>query len=129
MVEINGKWERVVITNSTKIIKRYRPRIEGLFSRIEKFEDSGNVFWKVTSKENVVSVYGESHSARIANPVDANQIFSWNLEYTYDDKGNFIRYIYKQEDNTNLLVSVSEKTELMVLHQHQYLPKISIVRE
>ena len=65
MVEINGKWERVIITNGTKIIKRYRPRIEGLFSRIEKIEDSGNVYWKVTSKENVVSVYGATPAGRI----------------------------------------------------------------
>ncbi|MBK8828680.1 MAG: hypothetical protein IPO26_18895 [Saprospiraceae bacterium] len=33
MVEVNGEWERVIITNGTKIIKRYRPRIEGSFSQ------------------------------------------------------------------------------------------------
>ncbi|MBK8828681.1 MAG: hypothetical protein IPO26_18900 [Saprospiraceae bacterium] len=90
-----------------------------VFSRIEKIEDIGNVYWKVTSKENVVSVYGETPAGRISNPFDANQIFSWNLEYTYDDKGNFIRYVYKQEDDTNLLVSVSEKTGSVALHHIQ----------
>lgn len=41
-------------------IKRYRPRIEGIFSRIEKIEkiekidNGGNVYWKLSSRDNVV---------------------------------------------------------------------------
>lgn len=51
------------------LIKRYRPRIEGGFARIEKItEADGNVYWKVTSKDNIISVFGKSKSAQIFNP-------------------------------------------------------------
>jgi hypothetical protein len=51
-------------------IQRYRPRVEGLFARIEKWQDqrTGEVFWKSISKDNVTSLYGQTAGARIANP-------------------------------------------------------------
>ena len=109
---VSGEWKPLVIIQGDKKIKRYRPRIEGLFSRIEKIEDNGNVYWSVRSRDNVVSVFGESKIARISNPNDDNQIFKWSLEYSYDDKGHFIRYIYKKEDKSNLPLLVSEKNRL-----------------
>jgi hypothetical protein len=75
-------------------VVRYRPRIEGLFARIEKINDNGKIYWKMRSKENVVSVFGESDEARLSSPVsgEENKIFKWCLQYSYDDHGNFIRY-------------------------------------
>ncbi len=109
---VSGELKPVMIIQGTKKIKRYRPRIEGLFSRIEKIDDNGNVYWSVRSKDNIVSVFGESKNARVSNPTDDTQIFKWCLEYSFDDKGHFIRYIYKKEDKTNLPILVSEKNRL-----------------
>ncbi|WP_372950606.1 SpvB/TcaC N-terminal domain-containing protein [Mariniphaga sp.] len=83
-------------------IKRYRPRIEGGFTRIEKIhhEDHG-FYWKVTTRENIATIFGRGPNARIANPEDKTQIFQWMPEFSYDDKGNWIKYQYKKDTNIN----------------------------
>jgi RHS repeat-associated protein len=95
-------------------VQRYRPRIEGLFARIERWQNqaTGEVFWKSTSKDNVSSFYGRSTNGRIANPEDPKQVFQWLLEESYDDKGNSIRYEYKQEDIANVSPSPHEANRL-----------------
>ena len=82
-------------------ISRYRPRIEGLFARIERWkrQSDGDMHWRVTTKDNMVSIYGQSASARISDPSDPSRVFQWLLEATYDDKGNVMSYVYKPEDN------------------------------
>ena len=81
-------------------VRRYRPRIEGLFSRIERWteKNSGFIHWRIISKDNTTAVYGKSASARIADPRDAKRIFEWLPEFTYDDKGNCAVYEFKAED-------------------------------
>jgi RHS repeat-associated protein len=95
-------------------INRYRPRIEAGFARIELINDNGNIYWKITSKENVVSIFGKTNMAKLFSPVagEENKIFKWQLEYLYDDKGHFIFYDYKKEDAVNVLFSLSEKNRL-----------------
>ena len=91
----------------------YRPRIEGAFSLIERVtEANGNTYWKVTSGANVVSIFGKSTSARIADPFDPTRIFKWLLEFSYDDKGNCYQYEYKQEDLNGVAPAVHEKNRL-----------------
>lgn len=84
-------------------IARYRPRTEGLFARIEKWankNDAEDIHWRVTTKENVTSIYGKTKKARIIDPDPdkATHIFEWLLEETFDAKGNHILYEYIQED-------------------------------
>ncbi|MGW0875341.1 SpvB/TcaC N-terminal domain-containing protein [Streptomyces sp. NPDC002740] len=81
-------------------VTSYRPRTEGLFARIECWREAatGDTHWRVTSKENVTSVFGRSSSARIVDPADPARVFRWLLEETADDRGNLIRYEYKAED-------------------------------
>lgn len=78
----------------------FRPRTEGLFARIELWEnteEASDLFWKITTKDNSTNIYGKSTSARIADPKDQNRIFEWLLEETYDAKGNHILYEYQQD--------------------------------
>jgi RHS repeat-associated protein len=84
---------------------RYRPRTEGLFARIEKWvhEDDGDIHWRVTTKENVISIYGKTESARIYDPEYPDHIFEWLLQETFDAKGNHILYEYAQE-HPNLFI-------------------------
>jgi len=95
-------------------ITRYRPRIEGSFARIEKINENGNIYWKVRSKDNIVSVFGKSDDTKLFSPVNGeeNKIFRWCLEYSYDDKGNFAKYNYKKEDKDNVASALSEKNRL-----------------
>ncbi len=85
-------------------VDRYRPRIEGLLARIERWTHRGtdDVHWRSISKENIHSVYGRTPDSRIADPADRSRIFSWLLDETADAKGNLIRYQYKEEDLTGV---------------------------
>lgn len=108
-------------------VKRYRPRIEGGFDRVEKIHHSGHgVYWKVTTRDNMATIYGRNKIARIADPEDATRIFQWIPEFSYDDKGNWIRYLYKKEDQTNMPNEVFEQNRLsgFAPFTNTYLKKI-----
>src|SRR5262249_8467696 len=80
-------------------VRRYRPRIEGLFSRVERWtDDSGDSHWRSVSRDNVTTIYGRSAAARIADPADPTRVWKWLIEETADDKGNLIAYEYKREE-------------------------------
>jgi hypothetical protein len=89
-------------------IQRYRPRIEGLFARIERWRNIAkpeDVFWRSISKDNITTWYGKNAESRIADPTDATRIFSWLICESYDDKGNAILYEYSPEDSTGVDLS------------------------
>lgn len=81
-------------------VYRYRPRAEGLFSRIERWdhEQTGETHWRSISKDNVTSVYGRTAAGRLADPGDAGRAYEWLLQETFDPLGNHIRYEYAQDD-------------------------------
>jgi hypothetical protein len=85
-------------------IRRYRPRIEGLFARVERWTslDGKDTFWRSISRDNVTTIYGGSPNSRIADPQDPSRIFSWEISQSYDDKGNAIIYEYAQENADNV---------------------------
>ncbi len=94
------------------LIQVYRPRIEGLFARIERWTNrqTGEAFWRSISKENITTIYGRQANSRIADPQDASRVFSWLICESYDDKGNAIIYEYKAEDTENVdLTQIQEK--------------------
>ena len=94
------------------LVRRYRPRIEGLFARIERWtrQSDGDVYWRSISKDNITTFYGKTEESRIANPDDPSQIFSWLICQSYDDKGNAIVYKYKGENSDGIdLAQVHEK--------------------
>jgi hypothetical protein len=82
-------------------VRRYRPRIEGLFARIERWSKIGapsDVHWRSISKDNILTLYGLEADSRIADPLDPSRIFTWLICETRDDKGNAVLYRYKAED-------------------------------
>lgn len=99
-------------------IQRYRPRIEGLFARIERWMNTGDpadIFWRSISKDNITTWYGKTEESRIADPSNSTRIFSWLICESHDDKGNIIAYHYKKEDSTNIDASQANeknRTEL-----------------
>jgi RHS repeat-associated protein len=114
--EIDNNGNRVVTTNAVTnvVISNYRPRIEGGFSRIQKIEDQGNVYWEVRSKENIVSVFGKTDDSKLVSPYagEGHRVFKWCLEYSYDDRGNIVLYEYKMEDEAKVLTGLSEQNRL-----------------
>src|SRR6266480_2015295 len=93
------------------VIWRYRPRIEGLFARIERWENksTGEIHWQSVSKDNITSLYGTDANSRIADPNDSSRVFKWLLAESYDDKGNVILYEYKQENQDNIDSSLPQE--------------------
>ncbi|SFE35143.1 SpvB/TcaC N-terminal domain-containing protein [Nitrosomonas sp. Nm166] len=94
-------------------IRRYRPRIEGLFARIERWtnvNDPGDVHWRSISKDNILTLYGRNSNSRIADPADPRKIFSWLICETRDEKGNAILYEYHQENDAGVdLMQANER--------------------
>jgi hypothetical protein len=82
-------------------IQRYRPRIEGLLARLERWTkqaDPGETCWRSISKDNITIWYGKTAESRIVDPNDPTCIFGWLICESYDDKGNALLYKYKEEN-------------------------------
>jgi RHS repeat-associated protein len=111
---VDGRWEPELLTDTIGArefaVRRYRPRVESDFARIERWQDtsSGAVHWRVTSKDNVTSLYGQTSASRISDPGDQTHVFSWLLDLSFDDRGNVISYEYKPEDTANVPPSAHE---------------------
>ena len=91
-------------------IKRYRPRIEGLFARIERWTNaqSNETHWRSISRDNITTVYGRTTDSRIEDPGEPDgfpRVFSWLICESYDDKGNAILYEYKPEGSAGVDLS------------------------
>ncbi|MCQ3976647.1 MAG: hypothetical protein DPW09_24710 [Anaerolineae bacterium] len=97
---------------------RYRPRTDGLFTRIEHHHKSPNNYWLVHSKDGLKSYYGTPGSipndpATIAAPNDRTnatsddrtKIFAWKLTRTEDPFGNRIEYNYERDTGQQLYLS------------------------
>ena len=105
----NGNWVEEEVADRTVgtdqyAVRRYRPRIEGLFARIERWtqKESGDAFWRSISRDNVTTFYGKTAESRMVDPTDPRRIFSWLICESYDDKGNVIAYEYEREDGRNV---------------------------
>lgn len=111
--DADGNWKKWESLKGDYHVRRYRPRVEGGFARIERImhPDYGN-YWKVTTRENVATIFGRSRDARIADPEEDNRIYRWLPEFSYDDKGNWIKYEYKKEDLENVPHTLHEKNRL-----------------
>ncbi len=105
----NGVWDSKTVGHFK--VCPYRPRIEGLFAKIEKWVEvaSGDTHWRATTKDNLTSIYGLNAGSRIADTDNPNKVFSWLLERTFDNKGNVLIYEYKREDLAGVAPAIFEK--------------------
>jgi RHS repeat-associated protein len=93
------------------VVDHYRPRVEGLFARIERWRDprTRETHWRSISKDNLTTVYGRDAGSRIADPRDPALIFTWLICETRDDLGNVVRYDYKAEDCAGVDLAASHE--------------------
>ncbi|MBP8276482.1 MAG: hypothetical protein KAX55_06310 [Propionivibrio sp.] len=102
--DASGEWVRDdlrTVDGKTYRIRRYCPRIEGLFARIERWsriDTPADVHWRSISRDNILTIYGLDDKSRILDPLEPARIFSWLISESRDDKGNGIRYLYKAEN-------------------------------
>ena len=109
-------------------IAYYRPRIEGPFSRIERWRtaQTGMVHWRTITRDNVVTIFGDSPDSCVTDSADASHIFEWRISRTFDDKGNASFYVYSREDSAGLsLASAHEANRTPAVRNTQtYLRKV-----
>lgn len=132
-----GKWEREELpphpvgTDEYRI-ERYRPRIEGLFARIERWTNvtTAEIHWRSITRDNVTTLYGKDNNSRIFDPAELDpahptdldsvhprRIFSWLISQTYDDKGNAIVYEYATEDSQRIFED-PQGHPVVLAHEH-----------
>ena len=98
-------------------VQRYRPRVEGMFVRIEQWTDlqTGEIHWCTISKDNTTNLYGIGNNSRIFDPNDPNpahpaRIFTWLICESRDSKGNAISYLYKGENSDGVDISQANES-------------------
>jgi RHS repeat-associated protein len=112
------------------IIRFYKPRIEGLFARIEQWSNktTGEIKWRVITRENVTTLFGWNAESRIAAPQNDKRIFEWLPEFVFDDKGNCARYVYKKEDEAGFDASLLHNRNRIengkITYTNLYLQKV-----
>lgn len=116
--------------DSLFVIRNYKPRIEGLFARIERWTEkaTGIIKWRVITKENVTTLFGWSSNAVISNPEDPARIYEWLPEFVFDDKGNCTQYVYMEEDaigfDDSLLHNKNRKKNGVIAYTNRYISKV-----
>ncbi|KAH7138741.1 insecticidal toxin complex protein [Dendryphion nanum] len=100
------------------LVKRYRPRTEGSFHRIERWvkaSDRSDIFWRAISRDNITSTFGRTSNAQILSEDEGGdgtvvrRIYSWLLSDTYDRFGNAALYTYQQDDLSGIHVEASHE--------------------
>jgi RHS repeat-associated protein len=119
-------WQQV---RDGHIIHRFLPRVEGGFSRIERWtkQADGEVHWRTISPANVTSFFGKTSDARVSDPGDESRVFSWLLEESHDDRGNIVIYEYKQENLAGVDQHTSEeepRLAVTTVQAQRYLERI-----
>ncbi len=108
LVQAAGQWQRPApqpcrVGNEDYVVDSYRPRIEGLFARIERWTHSnGSVHWRSISRDNILTLYGKDDDSRICDPEHPGRVYSWLISESRDDKGNAVLYDYKREDGEGI---------------------------
>lgn len=111
-------------------IRYYRPRVEGLFARIERWTDKASlaIGWRVITRDNVTTTYGWSAGSRLSDPKEERRILEWLPELSFDDKGNCARYFYKSEDDAGFDESLPQHRNRIaggqLTYSNLYLAKV-----
>lgn len=108
------QWVRREQDTGDVIIHQFRPRVEGGFARIERITriDTLEIYWKVTTPDNTTTFFGLTQEAQLFDPEYQTKIFAWLPSFSFDDKGNWIKYEYKAEDLANVPNELHEKNRL-----------------
>jgi len=111
-------------------IRNYKPRIEGLFARIERWagKTNGRIKWRVINRDNTTTLFGWTDNSIISNPEDPSKIYEWLPEFVFDDKGNCSNYIYKKEDSDGFDASLLHNRNRLkngeITYANCYLEKV-----
>ena len=99
-----GNWSPDAFTRDGYAVVRYRPRIEGLYARIERWTRvaDGDTYWRSITRDNLTTYYGQTPESRVADPDRPSHVFTWLISASQDDRGNVVVYDYAAEDSSGV---------------------------
>jgi hypothetical protein len=120
LAQSGGAWRREPLKRTVGgvdyRVQAYRPRVEGLFARVERWTNvaTGVIHWRSITKENVTTLYGKDDNSRIYDPAESDpggprRVFTWLICESFDDKGNAVVYEYKAERDVVELAAYKPK--------------------
>jgi RHS repeat-associated protein len=120
-----GRWIHDECERDGYRVRRYRPRVEGLFARIEKWTriEDGDIHWRSFSKDNVLTRYGSTRESRVFDPADETHVFSWLISSSFDGKGNAIVYEHVPENEGGVDFTIANERN-RVRTANRYLKRI-----
>ncbi|KAL2802677.1 hypothetical protein BJX63DRAFT_437639 [Aspergillus granulosus] len=99
-------------------IRRYMPRVEAAFLRIERWTHrDGGTHWRTITPDNVTSIFGGSPDSRIFDPEYPDLVFSWLISESFDTRGNAMIYRYKHENSDGVDVNAPSEVSRSDLHR------------
>ena len=142
LVAVSGQEQSIRVYGKQYHIHVYRPRIEGLFARLERWTEQGNarnVFWRSISRDNITTWYGHDEQSRVFDPNHPTHIYQWLICQSYDDKGNAIEYRYSRdaasqfaldtpwESNRDSIVHTTYRypSQICYSHKQPFIPTLS----
>jgi RHS repeat-associated protein len=121
-----GGWQPVRRDTPDFEVALYRPRIEGLWHRIERWrrKSDGDIHWRTINGDNVTTIFGLTAASRVADPDDPMRVFEWKVSRVYDDKGNLAVYDYIAEDLRGVGDDIWERQRIGRVPANSYLKRI-----
>lgn len=107
----NDRWVDDEFERDGYWVRLYRPRIEGLFARIERWTriEDGDIHWRSFTKDDVLTFYGTGPESRISDPANKRHVFSWLISSSFDNKGNAILYEYAAENDVGIDLTLANE--------------------
>ncbi|HCR1077237.1 TPA: virulence protein [Enterobacter cloacae] len=102
LVQERGDTLLGVAVGGTYLVRVYRSRIEGDFSRFEFWQPDNLAqtdFWVIYQADGQVYLLGKNAQARISNPEEPMQTAQWLQESAVSETGEQIYYQYRSEDD------------------------------
>ena len=117
LVEEGGAWRpaptaRRTVGGAEWDVRRWRPRTEGLFARVERWTrraDAADVCWRTIAPDGVTTWYGTSAATRVADPDDPARILTWLAAASHDVHGNAIAWEYAAEDSRGVDLALAHE--------------------
>jgi virulence plasmid B protein len=111
VLDADSGWTSPPVTVDGYRVERFRPRIDTVFARIERWTRlvDGDVHWRSTTKDNITSWYGIDANSRVADPHHPERVFSWLICRTHDPLGNAVRYEYAAENGAGVDVAAAHE--------------------
>ncbi|MBQ0987788.1 hypothetical protein KBZ10_25375 [Streptomyces sp. F63] len=104
LVLLPGSVTRRAFDGVAYTVSAYARRSAEVRERVERWSSdaAGADFWRTIDRSGVITVFGLTPLARVADPDDPRRVFAWLPQARYDGSGSAILFTYQGEDATGV---------------------------